>query len=149
VIAFLESSLRASILDFRRDIVTIKELEHKFPNGFHDSLLIGITVDFVSGSARIELDVDCDDPDPNIYTRIKLRLTGLSLFVVDPPDVRIPFSYSDSIDTSGYETSDDRLPSLSSYREHAPAGSFFYSFFLPHWNCSVHVAATNAELESD
>lgn len=129
--------------------MTIAEIENKFPNGFHDSYLIGMTVDFPSGSARIELDLDCDDPDPNTFTRIKLRLTGLSLFIVDQPDNRIPLSYEDSIWTSGYETSEDILNNLRSYREHVPAGSFFYSFFLHHWDCFVHLAATNAELESD
>jgi hypothetical protein len=109
--------------------VTIGQLEHKFPNGLHDSNLIGLAVDFASGSACITLDVDCDDPNPEIYIGIKLRLTGLSLFVVEPPDVRIPLLYDGSIDASGYETSDDRLHNLKSYREHAPAGSFFYSFF--------------------
>lgn len=129
--------------------MTIEELENKFPNGFHDSQLVGMTIDFPSGSARIELDLDCDDPDPDVYTRIKLRLTGLSLFIVDPPDIRVPLSYEDSIWTSGYPTSADMLQDLPNYREHVPAGSFFYSFFLHHWNCFVHFAATDAELESD
>ena len=128
--------------------MTIEELEDKFPNGFHDAHLVGMTVDFLSGSACIELDVDCDDPDPNVYTRIKFRLTGLSLFVVEPPDVRISLSYGNTIETSGFETSDEMLPNLTSYHKNVPAGSFFYSFFLKHWNSFIHLAATNAELES-
>jgi len=125
--------------------VTIEELEDKFPNGFHDSHLVGMAVDFPSASARIELDVDCDDPDP---TRIKFRLTGVSLFIVDPPDPRISLSYEDTIWMSGYETSDEILQGFSTYRKNVPPGSFFYSFFLYHWNCFVHFAATNAELEA-
>jgi hypothetical protein len=128
--------------------VTIEELENEFPNGFHDAHLVGMAVDFPAKSLRIELDVDCDDPDPNVYTRIKFRLTGLSLFIVEPPYLRIPLSYGDTIWTSGNETSDKMLPGLETYRKNTPAGSFFYSFFLNHWNCFVHVAATNAELES-
>lgn len=142
----LPMGARALILE--GDIVTIEELEDKFPNGFHDAGLVGMTVDFPAGSVCIELDVDCDDPDPNVYTRIKFRLTGLSLFVVEPPDASISLSYGDTIETSGYETSDKILPSLEIYRRNVPAGSFFYSFFLNHWNCFLHVAATNAELES-
>jgi len=128
--------------------VTIEELENKFPNGFHDAHLVGMTVDFPAESIRIELDVDCDDPDPNVYTRIKVRLTGLSLFIVEPPDLRISLSYGDTIGTCGDKTSDKMLPGLETYSKNVPAGSFFYSFFLNHWNCFVHVAATNAELES-
>ena len=128
--------------------MTIEELENKFLNGFHDAHLVGMTVDFPSGSACIELDVDCDDPDPNVYTRIKFRLTGLSLFVVEPPDVRISLSYGETFEASGYETSDKMLPNLESYRKNAPVGSFFYSFFMNHWNCFIHLAAMNVELES-
>jgi hypothetical protein len=128
--------------------VTIEELENKFPNGFHDAHLVSMTVDFPAESLRIELDVDCDDPDPNVYTRIKFRLTGLSLFIVDPPDLKISLSYGDTIETSGYQTSDKMLSNLETYRKNVPAGSFFYSFYLTHWNCFIHVAATEAELES-
>jgi hypothetical protein len=128
--------------------VTIEELEDKFPNGFHDSQLVGLTVDFPTESLRVELDVDCNDPDPNVYTRIKFRLTGLSLFIVEPPDLRISLSYGHTIHTCGDETSDKILSGLETYRKNVPAGSFFYSFFLTHWNCFVHVAATDAELES-
>jgi hypothetical protein len=128
--------------------VTIEELENKFPSGFHDAYLVGMTVDFPAAAVLIELDLDTDDPDPNVYTRIKFRLTGLSLFIVEPPDVRISLSYGDTIWTSGFETSDKMLPNLETYRKNVPVGSFFYSFFLSHWNCFVHVAATNAELES-
>ena len=128
--------------------MTIEKLENKFPNGFHDAMLVGMVVDFPTESICIVLDVDCDDPDPNVYTRIRFRLTGLSLFIVDPPDVRISLSYGDSIEASGYETSDKMLPDLESYRKNVPAGSFFYSFFLNHWNSFIHVAAISAELES-
>jgi hypothetical protein len=129
--------------------VTIEELENKYPNGFHDAHLVAVTVDFPSGAASFELDIDCDDPDPNVYTRIKFRLTGPFLFIVDPPDTRISLSYGDTIEASGYKTSDEMLANLESYRKNAPPRSFFYSFFMTHWNCFIHVGATNAELESD
>jgi hypothetical protein len=128
--------------------VTIEELESRFPNGFHDAQLVGMKVDFAASSVCFELDVDCDDPDPNVITRIKFRLTGLSLFIVEPPDPRIALAYGDTIEASGYDTSDKMLSGFETYRKNVPAGSFFYSFFLSHWNCFIHVAATNAELES-
>ena len=128
--------------------MTIEELENRFPNGFHDAYLVGLTVEFPSASACVELDVDCDDPDPAVYTRIKFRLNGLSLFIVDPPDVRIALSYGETIWVSGCETSDEMLSDLATYRKNVPPGSFFYSFFMSHWNCFVHLAATNAELVS-
>jgi hypothetical protein len=124
------------------------ELEKRFPNRFHDSQLVGMSADFPAASALIEMDLDADDPSPNAFTRIKLRLTGLSFFIVEPPDVGISLSRGNTMWTSGCETSEQMLPNLGSYRNNAPAGSFFYSFFLNDWNCFVHEAATNAELES-
>lgn len=107
-----------------------------------------MSVDFPAASVLIEMNLDIDDPNPEAYTRIEFRLTGLSLFIVEPPDVRVSLSCGDTMWTSGCKTSEQILPNLGSYQNNAPAGSFFYSFFLNYWNCFVHVAATNAELES-
>ncbi len=127
--------------------MTIEELENMLPNGFHDSFLVAVTVDFASGTGCIELDVDYDDPDPKVFRRMKLRLKGLSLFIVDPPDVRNALSFDHRIWVRGYETDENILPNLASYRNNAPTGSFFYSFFLDKHNCYLHLAATDAALE--
>ena len=55
--------------------MTIAELEDKLPNGFHDSIMVGFTVDFAAATACFELDVDYDDPDPEVFKRMKLRVT--------------------------------------------------------------------------
>lgn len=125
--------------------MTIEELEDTLPNGFHDAFLVGIEVDFVEGKCSVMLDVDADDPDPEVFRRVKLQLSGLCLFIADPPDLREPFS-SGSIWTCGYPTSEQMLPNLELYRKSAPTGAFFYSFFLHHYNCFIHLAATDAEL---
>ncbi|MGO8795925.1 MAG: hypothetical protein ACLQLC_13975 [Candidatus Sulfotelmatobacter sp.] len=127
--------------------MTIPELENKLPNGFHDSFLVSLTANFTAGTACIELDVDHDDPDPEAFRRMTLRLKGLSLFVVDQPDVRSALSFGRTIWVSGHETDEKMMPNLEAYRKNAPAGSFFYSFFLHHWNCFIHLAATDAELD--
>src|SRR5258708_8840947 len=107
-----------------------------------------MAVDFPSASACIELDVDCDDPDPNVYTRIKFRLTGLSLFVVEPPDIRISLSYGETFDASGYETSDKMLPNRESSPKHAPAGSSFSTSPIRPWNCFTHLPPLPASPDS-
>jgi hypothetical protein len=126
--------------------MTIEELENTLPNGFHDSYLLSVAVDFAAGTGCIELDVDYDDPDPNVFRRMKLRLKGLSLFIVEPPDLRSSLS-AGRICTSGDVTSEKVLSGLESYRKNVPTGSFFYTFFLDHLNCFIHLAAQEAELE--
>jgi hypothetical protein len=76
---------------------------------------------------------------------MKVRLTGLSFFVMEPPDVGIPLSFEGTLETSGFATDEKMLPNLETYRRNAPPGSFFYSFFLNHENCFVHFAAKEAE----
>jgi hypothetical protein len=54
--------------------MTISELEDKLPNGFHDSFLVSLTANFAAGTACVELDVDDDDPDPEVFRRVTPRL---------------------------------------------------------------------------
>lgn len=131
--------------------MTIEELENTLPNGFHDSYLVSVAVDFISGTCSIYLDVDFDDPEQPalpapVFRRMKLHLTGLRLFIFEPPDVRIPFSGGETVWASGYSTTEKILPNLESYRKTAPSGTFFYSFFLSYYNSFIHLAATEAEL---
>ena len=125
--------------------MTIQELEHTLPNGFHDSFLVGMEVDFVAGTCTLVLEVDYDGPEPEVFRRMKLQLRGLCLFIIDPPDRRYPFS-TGRIQTCGDTTSEQMLPNLESYRKSAPPGAFFYSFYLTYYNCFIHFAATGAEL---
>jgi len=126
--------------------MTIEQLEDELPNGFHDSFLVSVAVDFAAGTGCLELDVDCDDPDPEVFRRMKLKLKGLSLFIIEPPDLRRKFSLGGTEWTEGCVTTQAELPNLESYRQVLPAGSFFYSFLLRHWNCFIHLAAQDADL---
>jgi hypothetical protein len=128
--------------------MTIAELEVKLPNGFHDSYLVSIALDFCAGTCRIELDVDYDDPDPEVFRRMRLDLKGLSFFVIDPPAMQTSLLFGDTIWASGYDTTEKILPGLETYRNNVPVGSFFYSFFLHHSNCYIHLAAKEATLEN-
>jgi hypothetical protein len=127
--------------------MTIAELEDTLPNGFHDSHLVSVALDFSAGTCRIELDVDYDNPDPDVFRRMRLDLKGLSFFAVEPPASQASLPFGDTVWVSGYDTSEKMLPSLESYRKNAPAGSFFYSFFLYDSNCFIHLAAKEAALE--
>jgi hypothetical protein len=126
--------------------MTIEELEQQLPNGFHDSFLIAFRVDFATGSAFIELDLDFDDPGPNMFRRKTLRLDGLSMFVVEPRDLSSSPSTGGRMWLDGCTSSEQIFPKLQSYKGSSTRGTFFYSFFLREWNSFIHIAATNAEL---
>jgi hypothetical protein len=128
--------------------MTIEELENQLPNGFHDSQLVSLSANLSAGTCCLELDVDYDDPDPDTFRRMKLRLGGVSLLVVEPPSLGGSLLPKDSIWTSGCITSEKILPNLGSYQKNAPPGTFFYSFFLHELNCYLHLGAKEATLEN-
>jgi hypothetical protein len=127
--------------------MTLHELENTYPNGFHDSELVSVSVDFPTRTCWIELDIDCNDPDPNVFTRVKIKLSGLCLFIFEEPDAHDWMLAGNPIWTSGSETTAQLLPDLDRYQINAPPNSFFYSFFLHEPNCFLHLAATDAQLE--
>jgi hypothetical protein len=127
--------------------MTIEELEETLPNGFHDSQIVSISVNFLVGTCCIELDVDHDDPDPDVFKRMKLQLKDVSLVAIEPPDPKIDLSTKETVWASGHPTSEKILPALDSYRKSAPPNTFFYSFFLHELNCHIHLGAKEATLE--
>jgi hypothetical protein len=126
--------------------MTIEELENQLPNGFHDSHLVSLSVDYMAGTCCVELDIDYNHPDPGIFRRMRLQLGGVSLLVLEPPS-KGALLLKDTVWTSGYATSEKILPNLETYRQSAPPDTFFYSFFLHDLNCFIHLAATEATLE--
>ena len=127
--------------------MTIAELEDRLPNGFHDSYLVSISADFASATCCLEIDVDYDDPNPNVFRRMRLQLRGISFIAMEPPDPKDSLPVEGAIWISGDPTSEKVLPDLKWYRKSAPPGAFFYSFFLRDRNAFIHLAATDASLE--
>ncbi len=127
--------------------MTIEELEDKLPNGFHDAEIVSLSTNFLIGTCCLQLDVDYSDPGPTGFRRMKLIFDGVSLLIFEPPETEDPSLRKESICASGYATTEEMLPNLESYRKSAPPGTFFYSFFLPGFNCYIHIGALAAALE--
>jgi hypothetical protein len=128
--------------------MTIEELEDKLPNGFHDSYLVRFDVDLAAATCMMELDVDYDDPDPEVLRRMQLWVKGLSIIIVEPPAAHTPLKLGDREWTEGVVTTTNELPNLESYRKRVPPGTFFYTFVLRDLDCFIHLAATDAELRA-
>jgi hypothetical protein len=126
--------------------MTLKELETTLPNGFHDADLLAVTRDYVNGTCVLELRVDLEGESAEPTRTVRILLTGVSLLVMEAPDITYPFSEICGEETSGLETTGEYFPQLPAFRERAPAGSFFYSFFLRGLNCFIHLAGTEARL---
>jgi hypothetical protein len=75
-------------------LVNIEELDRTLPNGFHDSCLRHVTVDYEAQTASLALDIwigDVDAPPGAERERLRtarLELLGLEYFIVEAPDPR-------------------------------------------------------------
>lgn len=125
--------------------MTIDEISKTLPNGFHDSQLLRLQIDFEHERASVYFAVDISDHDTGskmVERRGCLNLTGVVYFVVEPPDETYSYDQqlisSDSSDFSELATV-PKLPKV-------PEGSFAHWFYSSA-NNFLYVAAANAEFE--
>jgi hypothetical protein len=76
--------------------VTLDELDHALPNGFHDAEIFSFEVDYVDGIASFHLNLLVgwpDDPEPErcAYQEATLVVKGLCFCSIDPPHSTYPF----------------------------------------------------------
>jgi hypothetical protein len=133
--------------------MTLAELEDTLPNGFHDAFLYGLAVDYKDQEVNldVELDFGSDDdlPDVSDYKRAEVKISGLEIFIVDPPDSCPQYGTlgGDELAMNGFVTASDEYwigridPKLI---KAAGADAPFYSFFVSSWNSCIHIAAKDA-----
>jgi hypothetical protein len=76
--------------------MTLDELDHTLPNGFHDAEIISFEIDYVRGTASFHFNLLVgwsDDPIPerDAYQEAKLVVRGLCFCSIDPPYATYPF----------------------------------------------------------
>ena len=129
--------------------MTIEEIELSLPNGFHDSNILNVRVDYVQRTVELGMEIWVsllDDTDPERYQPATLFISDLVYFVIEPPGppnvshgpITLVDGGSTELEQSGYS-----LP------KPLPAGAFTYWFFVNNWNCFIHVAALSAQLKLD
>jgi len=127
--------------------VNIEELDRTLPNGFHDSCLRGISLDYEAQIASLTLDLWVGDQDaPAGEERERLRparldLVGLEYLVLDPPDPRYKYRDAGSVTLDLCESD----PVIATSRPPA-TGGFAGRFFVNEWNGFIHFAAKEARL---
>jgi hypothetical protein len=133
--------------------MTIDEIRRSLPNGFHDSDICSINIDYVKEEATFLIDVDLTSPDGPVdisHLEGLLKLTGLLYCVIEPPAVGFSKGYvsdpdklwiaSDSSDFSLLYSS-PKLP------EPLSDGAFRHWFFISSQNSFIYVAAVDASFE--
>lgn len=129
--------------------MTFRELEDWLPNGFHDSEILTLQVDFVARSIemRMSLHVGSDEePEPERYRVGTIRVSSLCVFFLEAPDP----SYQVVLDGTPLNASGDVVPvgastAVDELRHGLPLGVEPYRFFLDDWNTFLYLAGSDVE----
>ncbi|MBG0809485.1 hypothetical protein IY145_08845 [Methylosinus sp. H3A] len=131
--------------------MTLDDLAASLPNGFHDSVLKVVTIDYVNRKAKLSLEIWMADGDASsaadreAYKQVEVSLSGLFFWVCEPPCTGYPYDAKDEvvIDIGAVETlATPPSPALPS----APVGCFVSWIFVRAWNAFIYVAAHDAKL---
>jgi hypothetical protein len=129
--------------------MTIEDIEQLLPNGFHDSYITALHVNYAQRTVEMDMNIWVSNLEtgggPDEYQPLKLSLSGLIYFVIEPPgdlylDTSKPWLVAGG--SSEVATSPSQLP------KSLPAGAFTYWFFVNNWNSYIHIAALTANFET-
>jgi hypothetical protein len=138
--------------------MTLEELAHTLPSGFHDSALKGLSVDYERRTLRLDVSLKVGAPDGPREQRDNIRdaeveISGFVFFVIDPPCPDPAYDFISAGEVwigDGYETRS--IPKFTGAIDEkllnaVPEGAFVESFFVHDWNSFVHVAARDCAVK--
>jgi hypothetical protein len=133
--------------------VTIDEINDGLPNGFHDSHVLRIGIDYAAGEVTFLIDVDLTLPRVKVDVptrRGELKLTGMLYCVIEPPRCSLSKEYLFSEDNLwlAADSSDfGELEEFPKLPEPIPDGGFKHWFYDNNHNSFIYVAAMNASFQ--
>jgi hypothetical protein len=127
-------------------VMTLEEIDLSLPNGFHDSSIVSVRLDYVQRTAEIDLKIHVSGPDDENkekYQPATLFISGLVYFVIEPPGPpNIAHAEPSRVDGGSSELEQAAYP----LPKPLPDGAFTYWFFVSNWNSFIHIAALSADL---
>jgi hypothetical protein len=123
--------------------MTLQEIEKLLPNGFHDTLVHSIEINYECKQAIFTITPLEDEEHKNGNQPFKLILTGLYYLSIDPPSLNYPFQKKNSLRIDLCDEDKD-FSLIKTINEPTFSGRFF----AYDWNSFIHVAAENAELRT-
>src|ERR1700674_2230675 len=114
--------------------MTFEELDRRFPNGFDDAEMTGMTIDYGNRTAMLQLNFrgnSPDSPDRDIYARAELTTRGIYYVSIEPPDPDYLFGPKrDKITVDGLPEDAHDFPLFGHLKAALPAGAFCCRFFV-------------------
>jgi hypothetical protein len=127
--------------------MTLEEIDLSLPNGFHDSSIFGVRLNYVQRTAEIDMEIHVSGPEDENkekYQPATLFISGLIYFVIEPPGPpNIAHAEPSRVDGGSSELEQAAYP----LPKPLPEGTFTYWFFVSNWNSFIHIAALSADLK--
>jgi hypothetical protein len=130
----------------------LDELAQALPNGFHDSRLASIRIDYDRRELTLDIEVwigemDADDlASRETYRPAVLTLYGLEFCAIEPPDPSSRHLGRElTIDTGDLKS----LPPLATANLPVPVSDTAFTnwIFVSQWNAFIYVSANEARLD--
>lgn len=129
--------------------MTFEELDKRYPNGFDDAEVTGVTIDYRERTATFHLNLRGNPPDAperDVYARGVLKANGIYYVSIEPPDpAHLFYPQHGKVIVDGLPEDPRDFALFGSLKPRLPAGAFCCRFFVHDWNSFIHVAATDAE----
>src|SRR5579871_1304488 len=129
--------------------MTFEDLNKQLPNGFHDSTICEISVDFLNSSIllKMELHVSVEgDRDREHYRLGTLKVIQPYLFYLEPPDPNYPFVLRGKpLNASGASVHLGKNPKVDALLKSIPRDATAFVFFLDDWNSYLYAAGVGVE----
>ena len=131
--------------------MNLDELSKTLPNGFHDSRVASLRIDYRLREVTMDVavwvgDLSSSDPDTReAYRQGLLTISGLVFCSIEPPDSRYPYQDRGAItiDTGTLETL-ARPPAAKLPDD--KKGTFTNWLYVSEWNAFIYLSATQASL---
>src|ERR1043166_6037616 len=133
--------------------MTIDEIRKTLPNGFHDSFILGINIDYVKTTATFLIAVDLSSPDEEVEITSRngtLTLTDLLYCVIEPPAYGFTNEFvpeEDKLWLTADSSDFSSLKDCPKLPDPLPYNSFRHWFFISSHNCFIYVAAMHASFD--
>lgn len=127
--------------------MTLAELDLKLPNGngFHDSYITSLKVDYARRELLLGMKLLFGDPDNPVHPKYRdalIKMIGLQSLVVEAP------GFLDGEPLQVTNSGENWMDVIDSKIINAVNGSSpFYSFYISNWQSCIHIAATDATYE--
>ena len=129
---------------------TLESIAAELPNGFHDSSLRRVVVDYVDRRATLALNVwvgdlkAATDAEREAYRSIDVTISGLLWCIIEPPRTTDYRSADGLWIDAGPVSNLKNKPAIPT----VPDDAFAWWIFVREWNAFIYVAGTDASFSA-